>query len=420
MATTDFKFVFVATGKEQNFSKYGGNHTKVMIRELNAEKGKAGSRVTPPAIVRFVHFDWHDDTIRVYEHEFPERGTKRYQRRQWKTLGDFTPSTGVAGFDPKSFVIKTTSGISIVDVYRAVRRAPRGSVLDVSFYSHGFIEGPVLADSTDFEFRATTGEVIRTDFDRDGRARSDFTPHMGEDKPADNAEALKKFREGFASGATFRVLGCHVQDVVDGRQFGKSKRSMLRSTALQVIRAAFIVPSKKESALGKQLRAWVRPAAFTPDMKAISLNMDHEFAIEDSINNVEGSGFTDFDAAQLKELHYGRDTVFFPPVPTTGSAPGTFVRSMSDVIKFIAREVKLGYIFKAAEALPDVICLGAVPGTGGDYEADGDKLMFIPRKTYGGVLNFYKKFMGLSLDDRNYGRFDAAGVAVINDREQNG
>ena len=72
------------------------------------------------------------------------------------------------------------------------------------------------------------------------------------------------------------------------------------------------------------------------------------------------------------------------------------------------------------EALPDVACFGAVPGSGGDFETGGNKLMFVPSKDWGSILRFFQNFMGIKLDARNYGTFDAAGVAAINDRETNG
>jgi hypothetical protein len=299
-------------------------------------------------------------------------------------------------------------------MYRAVRKAPRGSVLDFSIYSHGFVEGPVLENTSDRGLTAPTGEAIRDPEDLDGRVRSDFTPHMGESPVATNATALTDFRGGFAPSAAFRVFGCNVQDIVDGRAFGNPARSLVRSTVFEVIRAAYIVPRKKRDALAKALRKGEKPAA-------IELDMGLELAIEDEKNDTSHS-LHNFTAAQLKVLHYARDTVFFPPIPAAPAvAPDKFSRSMSDVIKYIARETKKGYVFTAAAALPAVACFGAVPGTGGDFEGTtGNQLMNVPTSDWGGILQFFEKYMGVKLDDRNYGTFDAAGVATINDREVNG
>ena len=405
---TDVKFIFVATGfndgRANSFTAMATNHAIWMVKRLNAQKGKAGSPLTPPAVVRFVHFDWQNDAIKFYEHPFPEKGSTD-AKPVWKELSD----------ELKTFITKSApfngsrAGISIVDVYRAVRKAPRGSVLDVSIYSHGFIDGPVLENTGDAQRTAKTGEPIRTDGDLDGRVRSDFTPHMGEQDVKANKNALTEFRGGFASGATFHVCGCHVQDIVDGTAFGQSSRSLLRSTVFEVIRAAYVVQLAKNTAAGKELLKKKKPAAVT-------LDMGYELDLEDEKNN-SSDHLTNFTKAQLKTLHYALDPLFFPD-KDTGALK--FEKPFTEVIKFIARQTKLGYVFKAAEALPDVACFGAVPGSGGDYETSGARLMFVPKNDWGQILVFFVNFMGITLDERNYGRFDAAGVAAINERELNG
>jgi hypothetical protein len=407
---TDIKFVIVATGTDDapaTFTSLGTRHVQFMVRQLNDTKGKAVSPLTPPAVVRFVHFDWQHDRIMVYEHPFPPKGAKA-AKVVWKELSAFTSSEGTPADDPATFITKSAP-VSIVDVYRAVRKAPRGSVLDVSVYSHGFIDGPVLGNTGDAQMTASTGEPIRTPSDQDGRTRSDFTPHMGEADPVANKDALKDFREGFAPNATYRIFGCHVQDIVDGSAFGESTRSLIRSTPFEVIRAAYIVQLTKNTAAGKELRKKKKPATVTMDM-------GWEFEIEDEKNDTSDH-LTDFNKSELQTLHYGLDTTFFPD-PNSG--PLKFDKPFTEVIKFIARQTKLGYIFKAAEAMPAVACMGAVPGSGGDFETSGNRLMFVPRNDWGLILKFFQDFMGIKLDPRNYGTFDAAGVAAINDREANG
>ena len=416
---TDIKFVLVGTGfndgRPNSFTIRATNHVQFMVRGLNKKKGKSDSPLTLPALVRFVHFNWQDDQILVYEHPFPVKGTVT-RKPVWTELSAFSSTEGGPTFDPKTFITKSAIeglnrvGISMVDMYRAVRKAPRGSVLDMSVYSHGFVEGPVVENTSDAEEVSTTTPhvPIRTKTDLDGRARSDFTPHMGERDVAANATALKDFREGFSTGATFRIFGCNVQDIVDGSAFGESTRSLLRSTVFEVIHAAFILQLRKKTAASVEIRKKKKPASVTIDM-------EHEFKLEDEANDTS-SHLTNFTEAQLKQLHYAIDTVFFP----ANTGPLIFDRAFTDVTKFIARETKRGYIFKAAEALPAVSCFAAVPGSGGDYETTGNRLMLVPRSDWGASLNFFKDFMGLKFDERNYGVFDAAGVAAINDRELNG
>ena len=426
---TDIKFVYVATGfndgKPNSFTIRATNHANFMVRQLNAKKGKADSPLTLPALVRFIHFDWQNDRILVYEHPFPEKGSKR-PKPVWTELSAFAPTEGTALFDPKTFITKSAVqpipgtnlsnrvGISIADIYRAVRRAPRSSVLDLSVYSHGFIDGPVVENTSDLELKATTGEPIRTASDLDGRSRSDFTAHMGEPDVLANKDALKDFREGFAPNANFRIFGCHVQDIVDGTKFGQPRRSLIQLTARQVIRAAFVVHFLANDAAGKELRRKKKPAS-------VRLDMGHEFDLEvDKNSDPDNHTLDKFTKVQLKELHYGIDPSgpsFFPD-KITGALQ--FDKPFTEVIKFISRQTKIGYVFKAAEALPAVTCFGAVPGTGGDYETTGNKLMNVPPKDWGDILLFFRSFMGVTMDERKYGRFDAASVAALNDRELNG
>ena len=432
---TDIKFVCVGTGHNGNrrnsFTERASNHVAWMVRQLNKKKGKPGSPLALPALVRFIHFDWEHDGIRVYEHSFPVRGSTNPRPRRiesrWVDLAAFAPTVGAAAFDPKSFVTKSARvlgpdglpnrvGISMVDIYRAIRGAPRGTVLDMSIYSHGFIDGPVVENTSDAQRIAPTGEPIRTVSDLDGRGRSDFTPHMGEPDVAANPDALQDFRGGFAPNATLRIFGCHVQDIVDGRPFGEHPRSLIRSTPFEVIREAYTLQRKEHPAVGRMLRRKEKPAS-------VRLDMGREFRIEDSLNNphpTEPAHLTNFNRDQLKVLHYGIEGVPPPFFPDPQTGPLIFDTPFTEVIKFIARQTKLGYVFKAAEALPNVACFGAVPGSGGDYERTGFQLMLIPGKLWGPVLMFFKDFMGITLDERRYGRFDAAAVAAINDRELNG
>src|SRR5215813_14670426 len=109
---TDIKFVFVATGfndgRANSFTIRATNHTNWMVGRLNARKGKADSPLTLPALVRFIHLDWQNDTILVYEHPFPEKGSKK-PKPVWKELSTFAPTEGTKAFDPKSFITKSNT-----------------------------------------------------------------------------------------------------------------------------------------------------------------------------------------------------------------------------------------------------------------------------------------------------------------------
>lgn len=130
--TTDIKFVYVATGFDDEgpstFTILATRHANWMVKQLNAKKGKADSPLTLPALVRFIYFNWQNDRILVYEHTFPLKGSK-LPKPVWKELSTFALTEGATAFDPKSFITKSARmagnpvGISIVDIYHAVRNA---------------------------------------------------------------------------------------------------------------------------------------------------------------------------------------------------------------------------------------------------------------------------------------------------------
>jgi hypothetical protein len=143
----DIKFVLVGTGKEHAWTSLGESHFRALSVQFNRDKRKAGSLVTPSTTVRFLHFVFETDkeAILVRDYFTPTRGTPRPKagpKRTWTDIAQVTD--GLSGFVSKS------SPISIVDMYHAVRNAqPRASVIDFSLYSHGFVLGPVLANTTD-------------------------------------------------------------------------------------------------------------------------------------------------------------------------------------------------------------------------------------------------------------------------------
>jgi len=378
--------------------------------------------------VRFIHYDFEANKAMVYGHSFPAKGLKKPPGAvKWQPLATFdtdsdTPDGVEAGGgtgddDPTTFaeepgplVNNGPTKCSIVNIYHTVRKAPRGSVLEVSLFSHGFVQGPVLANTSDRKL-VVGGEPQRTPEDQDGRDRTDFLSHMGEDPAGAGKDALKEFAGAFAAGGTLRVYGCNVQDVVDvAGPNGESPPSYIRSTVRQVLRQAFAKRVKKNDVLAKQLRKGDVPT------NAIELDMGEEFDIEASLSD---HAFTHFSSPRLLEIHYGIDPAFF-----AGATTRKISKTLSDVIKFVARETAKIYVFKAADALATVTCFGAVPGTGGNFEDSKftDAMMWVCRdcsEGNGPYLQFFQTFMGVSVTEqnvdrqRNYGVFDGEAVKAI-------
>jgi hypothetical protein len=403
----DVKFVFIGTGVNLGaFASLATVHVRAHVRKLNKEKNRPGSPITPPAVVRFVHFDFVKDDdpgkILVYDHPFPAKGEKK-QPIDWKPLEQ----------RPIDFVEKSPK-ISIVDIYHAVRKAPRASVLDISLYSHGFVEGPVLANTDDhFEnnpFDDPAHSPQRDPNDRDGRVRTDFSPGMGEDPRVEGKgkDALVQFHGGFAPGAVLRVYGCDVQDVV----VVNGVRRLLRSIAFEVIRAAYVLKIRKKDALARQLLARQKPV--------VEIDMGHQFHVEAGLDDRHLSKFPE---DQLLTLHYATDPEFF-----LGSTEKVITRPFSEVVKFAARQVGKIYVYHAAKALPGVTCFGALPGMSGEFEPKGleDRRMHVPNKIYGEPLQFWKDFLEINhlekgaIRQRHYGIFDAATVTKVENHLING
>src|SRR6266542_3580863 len=255
---SDPLFVLVVSGDpeghDDGFARCAWLRFAELVGQFWRDRKKPTTVVKADTVLRFVHFDCHTSTVGVYEHDFAkdkgvvsDPAAKRVHRN-WVTL-DATFQTKHPPLDtardPKTFVewqaiaaTKATGvreALSIVDVYHSVRKAPRGSVLELSIFSHAFVDGPVL-----FNTSATPGSNRRTPGDTDGRAAVDFQPDMGESGAA-NTKALEEFRGAFAPTGSFRIWGCNIQDIVetvppDG---GAAQRGLIMSTVREVVDAAF-------------------------------------------------------------------------------------------------------------------------------------------------------------------------------------
>lgn len=214
MANPD-KFVFLATGgmlppDTVDFSKMAINR---MVRLVNAWNDLVKKKRPPfslPATVRFVHFNFDNGVVLMHDHIFPDKGIKVPSRNpsDWTTVPSGDTIVDTTLHDNNKNKVKT---LSITNIYKSVRQSPDGSVMEVGIFSHAFVRGPVLINTSD----DSTGSN-RSQTDMDGRAAKDFNPNMG-DASAGN-DALDLFIKHFDKAGHFRVYGCNVQDVVGRRE----------------------------------------------------------------------------------------------------------------------------------------------------------------------------------------------------------
>lgn len=210
MAGDPDKFVLIATGgmlppDTVDFGPMAKARMVSLVNEWNDLIRKKKPPFTLPATVRFVRFNFDTSAVSMHDHVFPDKGTNSPSLKDsdWSAV----PSGGIINITTHDNSNLGSKTLSITNIYDTVRHCPADSVLEVSIFSHAFIRGPVLINTSD-----TNGPTGNRDpKDMDGRPK-DFTSNMGE--PAAGANALKDFIKNFDKKGHFRVYGCNVQDVV--------------------------------------------------------------------------------------------------------------------------------------------------------------------------------------------------------------
>ena len=412
MATIKFFFLVAGFDYEHGGSKRGleFNHMCTgRVRErivfINDRVGKPDALITQDTTLRFLRFDVETGKIEVIDRAFVAgRGVKRTTvlEQDWKPLSSV--GTGDA-FDPAVFVTKrplravnaasdyqpgggnqpglkqdatTTDIMSIVDVYHSVHDAPDGSVLEVSFFAHGWVEGPILVNSSDLRpaEEVRNHPHLRDTTDKDGRASVDFNITMGEpiDGTVTSMTRLLGFLASFDPKGALLSWGCNFDIEI----------SLIRQ-AIRLIKKAN----------GK--------------------------VQDDTVMQFE------FEQRWLERYPVvDRDHVFFPADQTIAR----FSRTFGQVKDFLRQRLARGYAFKFVEASTKLIGFGALPGTSGDNEQSrfhmmrvcehqgtpafpGDKNFECP-DSYGLVFRFYKTHLGVEVDKQGYGIFDVPTVQRLN------
>jgi hypothetical protein len=448
---TDPLFIILVSGDpeahDDGFARCAWLRVAELVAQFYRNRDKPGAVVQAATVLRFIHFDGHTATVGIYEHDFAkQKGLVRdlhasSVQKNWTTLdASFVTAHGTLNQqqDPKNFVewqqisqakaAGATHPLSIVNVYHSVRKAPPGSVLELSIFSHAFVDGPVL-----FNTPATPGSTRRSPDDTDGRAAIDFQSDMGENGTT-NVNALDEFRNAFAATGSFRIWGCNIQDIVmtippEGGTV--KRRCLIMSTVREVVDASFTRQLKLGGAIAKLLRDDKR---LPPGSTNISLDMDHEIAheIELQADPGAGHGFTPFSRDRLFEIRYDEvfadhsyQEFFQGERDSSGNFAKTISRSLSDIVKFVAAETTPSYFFVAAQALKTVTVVGGAPGTSAELDETGQQLIGPARLDQ---AKFFSKFFGVSITEadakrrRHYAILDNEGKAVkaILDRKDNG
>jgi hypothetical protein len=110
-------------------------------------------------------------------------------------------------------------------------------------------------------------------------------------------------------------------------------------------------------------------------------------------------------------------SLFFP----SDATQLTMSRKFGDVKSFLRRRLIQSYTYQFAVTSPVLMAVGALPGTEGDDEKSGFHMMQVCAKRdslqcpngFAEVFDFYDKHLGVKVDSRGYGIFDAATVQKI-------
>ena len=385
MADPQVKFFFLVAGfeysKTKNLDFYSmcTGRVRERIAFINRTHTPPDSLVAGDTILRFLRFRPGTGQIQVIDRKFVTgKGIKGTfpQETDWKPLssvgsGDrFDPATFVSA-GPFRAINKSTDYtnkteeywtfvqgpaasdvMSIVDVYKSVRGAPLGSVLELSTFSHGWIEGPVLVNSSNH----STTPGLRDPQDKDGRSRLDFTPSMGESAALADQLNIVQFMTSFDPKGVMRTWGCSFD------------------IELRVI---------------QQTQTQIRRGGVT-DSTVINFH------------------FEDWAPERYTTVDPG--ATFLPSSP----AQTDIARTFGEVKKFLRMRLGLSYAMQFATRSNGITAFGALPGTEGDDEKTGYRMQKVCAKfdppecpvSFGSLFDFYSKHLGIKVDGRGYGIFD--------------
>jgi hypothetical protein len=409
----DVKFFFLVGGYDYeaggalaglDFDRMCTARVREWIDTLNRTARRDDAFFTADTTLRFIRFSVETGEIKVLEKTFRRRRgvtLKPVKEADWKPLSSIT--TGDA-FNPNTFVATarvvspgavpipfrpidrevdyhpppgqkkfnqspgTIDIMSITDVYDSIHGAPENSVVDLSVFSHGWIQGPVLVNSSHILNLA----FARDPDDKDGRAAVDFMPTMGALGIPPPLLRLSRFMLSFDSRAIMHTWGC-----------------------------TFDI----ETVLVQQAQKRIGTKSVADDT-----DLEFDFA---ATHTDWTKRYNVVDPA----------ATFLPPVIAGTPPPLTITRKFSDLKKFLRRRLAESYAFRFmnVNSAPNRSAKVALPGTYAEDEKRGFKLMQVCRRLnlpectsgFANVFDFYKRRLNISVDKRGYAIFDVPTMTKL-------
>lgn len=293
--------------------------------------------ILPPVTLRFLRFHVSKGTIEFIDYNLKVTGNKvaALTESSWKLVSTFSGGSGAdPAFDPSKICTSRTMRaiaasdydtagnpeypgfisdgddadqvMSIVDVYSAVQKMPANSLMELSFFCHGFPGGPILVNSSE---DSDTPSDERDPADKDGRAKKDFLQDMG---AGSNADTLKPFRDAFTAVGFIKPWGCVAVPAVR-----------------HVLSQAYVKRRLQTDAVGKALHA----------LKPIDDTQTFDFDFSDTDKRDDGT-------PRPWTNDYRVDHTFFP----TDVTQKTFTKTFLDIKQLLGRLNKRTYAFAAAKA----------------------------------------------------------------------
>lgn len=253
---------------------------------------------------------------------------------------------------------KNQSGVmSIMDIYKYIQeigeREPQ-TIMELSFFSHGWMGGPILVNSRD----RSQNPHARDPNDKDPRTNKDF--HSA------NGINLYYFKNAFNPNGFIWIWGC---------AFAPPYHQVLHQT-LRTLRKL----REKRTQIG--------------DETIFQFNFNRQWA----------------------NTWFSMDPSFFPSPGANGEYPLSFTHKFRDIKNFFRRGLRKTYSSYIANN-SGVKCYGALLGTYSDYEKGARfPLMVIPHRgliprggsypysdDFTGYINFYRIHLGINIDPENRG-----------------
>jgi hypothetical protein len=309
----------------------------------------ASTKFTKDYSLKFTLFDVTSGIVRCNE--------KLNRRRYWRVIQQYTPISasnhikGPSGQD--IFVNNPTGVLSILDIYQYIQEiginAPQ-SIIELSFFTHGWMGGPVLVNSYDTQPHSDA----RDPNDKDGRRFKDFrSPNMTEGQ-------IRAFKNAFHPSGIIWNWSC---------ANAASCRDLLHQVLPQL-----------------------------PNNKLEKLSDSHEFLLT-------------FSEERAND-YFQVDNDFFPRPLSLSTRNIEIKKTLGEIKSYLQSRCNAAYSKQIALA-SGVKCFGALPGTYSSFET-GTRLPLlvitknnIQSENFVAQIDFYQNYLNMEIDPegRGYGAF---------------